>query len=135
MWRVFDNLYDHVQSVVLAGNSATDWFSLESGLRQGCTLSPLLFLIFINELVREIHKSGLGVEVAKVLVNVLLFADDVVLVAKDPTQLQLLLDIAWEYSQRWRMDWNLEKSEIVIFGNHTNSDFNYHLRPCLVNKT
>src|SRR4051794_13693262 len=44
-WRVIRNIYETVESTVILGEELTDWFSVELGLKQGCTLSPLLFLI------------------------------------------------------------------------------------------
>ena len=48
MWRVIRNIYETVESTVILGEELTDWFSVELGLKQGCTLSPLLFLISLK---------------------------------------------------------------------------------------
>src|SRR2546421_9185149 len=81
IWRVVKNLYGEVGSCVRLGEEKTDWFSLEVGLRQGCVLSPILFSVFIDGLAEEVKKVG-GAKYGKILLSLLLFADDIVLVAE-----------------------------------------------------
>ena len=52
--QVIKNLYSEVKSSVILNDRLTEWFDIEIGLRQGCVLSPLLFLIFINDLIKEL---------------------------------------------------------------------------------
>ena len=46
MWRVLRSIYKTVDSCVRIGEEVTDWFPLETGVRQGCVLSPLLYALF-----------------------------------------------------------------------------------------
>jgi len=48
LWRVLKNIYKTVESCVLINGTLTDWTYLETGVRQGCILSPLLYALFIN---------------------------------------------------------------------------------------
>ena len=54
----------------------SDWFELKVRVRQGDTLSPLLFNIFINGIVEKVKANGLGVKIASEAMSVLLFAND-----------------------------------------------------------
>ena len=63
MWRVLVGLYDEVKSSVRVDDGLSEWFDVDVGVRQGCVLSPVLFSIFINGMVDEIHGLGLGVRV------------------------------------------------------------------------
>jgi len=90
LWRVLKNLYAKVESCVRLGKYCTDFFEILVGLRQGCLLSPMLFDIFINGLAEEIIKLGLGIKCGDRLVCLLLFADDIVLLAENKEDLEIL---------------------------------------------
>ena len=115
LWRILKNIYAKVESCVLVNEERTEFFQILLGLRQGCILSPLLFDLFINDLVEEIRRSGLGVQVGNDKIGILLFADDIVLTAESEEDLQILMDITYQYSRKWRFTFNLNKSAVVIF--------------------
>jgi len=94
----------------------TDWFDIGVGVRQGCVLSPLLFDLFIDSMAREAKALGLGVDVGGQLVAILLYADDVVLLAKSQEDLQKLLDAVAAFFRRWRLEVNLSKTKVMAFG-------------------
>ena len=99
----------------MEGKSA-NCFSINQGVAQGCTLSPILFLIYINGLLFEIKKhSELGVKFSKHEISGLLFADDFVELAETGSTLQILINIAHNYSKRWRFEANDKKCAAVIF--------------------
>ena len=63
MWRVVRSLYVNNRSCIFLEGKSSDYFSINQGVAQGCTLSPTLFLIYINGLLCEIEKhSELGVK-------------------------------------------------------------------------
>jgi hypothetical protein len=109
-------MYDSVWSAVLVDGELSVWFSLNIGLRQGCVLSPLLFDLFINGVAEQLKAKGLGVPVLGSHLSILLFADDIVLVASSEQELQQMLDEVGLYCSRWRCDVNARKSEVVAFG-------------------
>jgi len=116
MWRVLKNLCEVVESSVLVGAQRTEWFGLDVGLRQGCILSPLLFAIFIDGLTRAVKDTKVRSVLEGMSLNLLLFADDIVLLACSRDELQRLLDVVFEYSVRWRFRFNVAKSKIMHFG-------------------
>lgn len=95
----------------------TEWFSVTSGLKQGCVLSPVLFNIFINDLIDEMKTLNIGIKIDEEIVCMLLYADDVVLIAENENDLQLLLDVLDSWCSKNFLSINFEKSNIVHFRN------------------
>ena len=93
MLNAVKSLYTAVSSCVRINGFYTEWFDVTSGLRQGCSLSPLLFNIFINDLALKIKACGKGVKIDGDIVGILLYADDIVLLADNEKELQDMLDI------------------------------------------
>ena len=63
MWRVVRSMYVNNKSSIFLEGKASEFFPITQGVSQGCTLSPTLFLIYIDGLLREIDKySELGVK-------------------------------------------------------------------------
>ena len=52
------SLYNQVQGKVRVNNNFTDWFPIETGVKQGCLLSPLLFDLYVNDLALELSNTG-----------------------------------------------------------------------------
>ena len=83
----------------LEGKSC-EFFPIKQGVAQGCTLSPTLFLIYINGLLCEIEKCPkLGVKFSENTLSGLLFTDDFVGLAKTGSALQKLIDTVHNYSK------------------------------------
>ena len=91
--RLFKALYTNNAAFVKVNNDVnTDWFDVPNGVRQGDPLSPNLFNIFINELVKYLKSLKIGIGNGHDLkIIVLLYADDIILLGSDETGLQSLL--------------------------------------------
>ena len=76
------NMYTSSLSTVRINNKLTEWFSCNSGVKQGCNLSPVLFAIFANDLVHEINGLDLGFDIGDRKLSILLYADAIVMMAK-----------------------------------------------------
>ena len=114
MYSAISSLYKDPKSRVILNEFATDWFECPMGVKQGDTLSPTLFAIFINDLAEELKESGVGITIDDGdLVNVLMYADDIVLLAESEAGLQSLLDIVNLWCSRWRLDVNLLKTNVM----------------------
>ena len=83
-------LYNSVTSCVRINGSLTEWFEVNTGLRQGCSLSPVLFNLFINDLATKIKALDLGVDIGNgAKLGILLYADDVVFLAESEADYKL----------------------------------------------
>ena len=117
MYRAVKSLYASVESAVVVDEFQSDWFGVEVGLRQGCILSPLLFLIFINDIVSHLQVTErVGVEVGSIRVSVLLYADDIVLLARNETEMEELWRGIERYCELWRLKINQRKTAVMTFG-------------------
>ena len=58
VWRVIKQMYELSRSAVFLEGEKSDTFSLEQGVAQGCSLSPILFSVLINDLLIEVEKAG-----------------------------------------------------------------------------
>ncbi|XP_055907639.1 uncharacterized protein LOC129942637 [Eupeodes corollae] len=110
--RVIQNLYDDTTSKVWNGEALSEEFKTQSGVRQGCTLSPSMFALFIDDLVDILP---CGVEYVGMIIKLLMFADDIVLLAASSESLQLMINRLFEYCRVWNLIVNLDKSKILIF--------------------
>ena len=107
------------QRVVINGKSS-GWIDVESGVPQGSILGPILFVIFINDIDNQITN----------LINIIRkFADDTKLghkVNNEAGVLQLCLDILFQWTIDWGMEFNIPKCKVLHIGRN-NNHFKYYL--------
>ena len=86
------------------------------GVAQGCSLSPILFSVFVNDLLKEVEQTGLGIQLSSgKTVGGMLFADDFVGISDSKESLQKLLDVVYSYCSKWRLRANVSKSAVMVF--------------------
>jgi hypothetical protein len=109
------NIYQHSTASVRVNNKLTDWFTFQTGVKQGDTASPTLFSIFANDLIKEVNDLDIGLELDGKKLSLLLYADDIVCIAKTEDDLQRILDTLRDWCRRWRVLINTEKSKCIHF--------------------
>jgi ribonuclease HI/endonuclease/exonuclease/phosphatase family metal-dependent hydrolase len=114
IWLLLKNMYSNTQSQVVVNDERSPRFEIESGVRQGDPLSPLLFSIFIDGLVTHIKNLNAGIEIDAQYLSLLLYADDIVLIANSAEHMQIMLDGIHEYSVKWRFEVNLAPSKTAV---------------------
>lgn len=115
MLQTIQSLYNLVSSCVRINSLTTEWFDVKCGFRQGCSLSPLLFNLFIDDLVVKIKAIGEGIDIDNDKVCILLYADDIVLVAETENDLQLMLNVLSNWCTSNAIIVNHDKSNIIHF--------------------
>ena len=114
MYQAILSLYSNPRSRVILNEHETDFFHCPIGVKQGDCLSPTLFAIFINDLAHEIKASNIGINLNdNTFINILLYADDIILLANNEEDLQSLLFIVENWCKRWRLEINLTKTNIM----------------------
>ena len=91
--RLLRNLYVSQEATVRTGHGTTDWFQIGKGVCQGCILSPCLFNLYAEYIMRnaELDEAQAGIKIAGRNINNLRYADDTTLTAESEEELQSLL--------------------------------------------
>jgi hypothetical protein len=88
------------------------------GVKQGGPLSPRLFAIYIEKIVEIIDESGLGIEIGNLTINILLYADDIVLLAKNPADMQHMINLVETFGNSLEVKFNPTKTNYMVINGH-----------------
>ena len=106
--------YAHQTMMVRWGSSVSEPFHVSNGVRQGGILSPFLFNLYMDGLSDNLNACKTGCVVGSILVNHLMYADDLVIVSPSSTGLQSLLQICSNYGVDNDVKYNAKKSHVMI---------------------
>ena len=111
------NLYAGQEATVRTGHG-TDWFQIGKGVRQGCILSPCLFNLYAEYIMRNarLDKAQDGIKIAGRNINNLRYSDDSTLMAESEEELKSLLMKVKEESEKLRLKLNIQKTKIMASG-------------------
>ena len=109
------NLYARQEATVKTGHGTTDWFQIGKGVRQGCVLSPCLFNLYAEYIIRNagLEETQAGIKIAGRNINNLRYADDTTLMAVSEELKSLLMK---EESEKVGLKLKIQKSKIMAFG-------------------
>jgi hypothetical protein len=107
-------MYTNCTSYVWCKEGLSKGFKTQTGVKQGCVLSPILFALFINDIADNLEG---GVNIGGTEIKLLAYADDIVLLATDKVALENMVKSFERYCDDWALQVNLEKSKIVVFRN------------------
>ena len=110
------NLYTGEEATVRTGHGTTDWFQIGKGVRQGCILSPCLFNLHAEYIMRNagLEEAQAGIKIARRNINNLRYADDTTLMADSEEELKSLL--MKEESENVGLKLNIQKTKIMASG-------------------
>lgn len=113
--RLLKYWYGNQSNYVRWSGSLSAEYRLECGVRQGGLISPTLFNLYIDRLVRELSSAGLGCSIDGVFVNNISYADDMVLPSPSISALRKLIAICERYAGAHGLRYNVTKSELMVF--------------------
>ena len=95
-----------------------DWFQIGKGVRQGCALSPCIFYLYAEYIIRNVRlaEAQARIKIAGRNVNNLRYADDTTLLAESEEELEGLLVKVKEESEKFGLKLNIQKTKIMASG-------------------
>ena len=114
-WYIFcllRNLYAGQEATVRIEHETKDWFQLGKGVRQGCILSPCLFNLYAEYIIRNagLEKAQAAIKIAGRNINNLRYADDTTLMAESEEELKSLLMKVKKESEKVGLKLNIQKT-------------------------
>ena len=111
------NLYAGQEATVRTGHGTTDWFQIGKGVRQGCILSPCLFNLYAEYIMRNagLEEAQARIKIARRNINNLRCADDTILMAESEEELKSLLMKVKE-SEKVGLKLNIQNTKIMASG-------------------
>lgn len=127
--KVVYNMYENAKSCVKEKSLVSGLFACNMGVRQGENLSPFLFAIFLNDFEHVLRSKYNGLRTFEHLSSILstnevvfflnlytlLYADDTLVLAETPAEMQLAMNEVHAYCDRWELSINQTKTKVVIF--------------------
>ena len=112
------NLYAGQEATVRTGHGTTDWFQIGKGVPQGCILSPSLFNLYADYIMRNagLEEAQAGIKIAGRNINNLRYADDTTLMAESEEELKSLLMKVKEEIEKVGLKLNIQKTKIMESG-------------------
>ena len=112
------NLYVGQEATVRTGHGTTDWF--QKGVHQGCMLSPCLFNLYAEYIMRNagLEERQAGIKIAGRNINNLRYADDTTLMAEREKELKSLLMKVKEESEKVGLKLNIQTLNHGIWSHH-----------------
>ena len=112
------NLYAGQEATVRTGHGTTDWFQIGKGVRQGCILSPCLFNLSAECIMRNagLKEAQAGIKIAGRNINNLRYVDDTTLMAEREEELKSLLMKVKEESEKVGLKLKIQKTKVMASG-------------------
>ena len=114
------NLYAGQEATVKTGHGIIDWFQIGKGVHQGCILSPCLFNLYGEYIMRNagLYEAQAGINIARSNINNLRYTDDTTLMAESKEELKNLLMKVKEESEKAGLKLNIQKMNFMPIQSH-----------------
>ena len=118
--KLIKNLYMKQSAYARIGDMMSERCEIDRGVRQGCSLSPLLYNIYDEAMMREaLEEVDQGVKVGGHLIKTIRFADDKAVTASSQRGLQLLMDNINRVTEEYGMKINIKKTKVMCIARKT----------------
>ena len=111
--NIIRSLYLATKAIYVLGDIETEWADIHNGVRQGCVMSPTLFNLYTEELATRIRRSEMGVNIGNEKLGLLMYADDLVIMAETPGELQCMLKLVEDFGNDFEVKYSIEKTKVM----------------------
>ena len=118
--RLLIDSYVRQQACVSWNGFKSNYFILQNGVKQGGVLSPILFTMYIDNLLIKLKQSGYGCHVDNVFMGALSYADDITLLSPSLHGLNRMLEICAKFADNFDITFNSKKTLCIKFGESLN---------------
>jgi hypothetical protein len=115
LWRQLQKMHSGLTRRVMHPLGFTDPFDVLRGVAQGAVESPWVYSIFIDGLAQALKRAGHGIMIAGRRVPLLMYADDIVLLASTQQELKSMNKIVTDFARHNRFEYNGKKSGVMVF--------------------
>jgi len=105
--------YSISKAYVTHMNEKSSIFCTTIGVKQGGPLSPRLFAIYIEDIENVIDSTGIGIKIGAIFVNLLMYADDIILISETKVDMQVLIDLTEKFGIAREIKFNPEKTNFI----------------------
>ena len=135
-FTVIKNMYANIKSCISINNQKSNFFGCHRGVRQGEILSPALFSLYLNDLedyLFQKRNSGVKIDINNeecmmvLTLIILMYADDQIILAENADSLQKSLNDFADYCRQRKLDINVNKSKVLIFGFRENTNHSFYI--------
>ena len=122
--------YKNQSMSVKWGESLSAPFTVSNGVRQGGVLSPILFTMYIDDLLTDLSNLGVGCFWGSSFAGALCYADDLVLLAPSPSALRIMLHCCEVFALNRGLRFNATKTQLIRFSSSPSSSCAAHIHLC-----
>jgi len=122
LWLLIKRINENLTARIRTMFGLTRKIKIRDSIRQGGVLAPLMYAVMMDEINKEIEKHSLGIEfkTALMIIGCLLWMDDVVLASTDAKEMQRMLNITDNITQRYHIEFGESKTKTMVIGKTTN---------------
>ena len=119
--RFLLKLYTEQNLRVKWGTSISEEFQVYNGVKQGGVLSPLLFSLYMDELLERLKNSGVGCYIGEMFMGAFCYADDCTLLAPTLFSMKKMLEVVSKFGKDFDVKFNPSKSQFMVFSDNKQS--------------